>query len=121
MKSVHESGKNILVVEGNHEGLVTKCDDGELVGAAERYAAVLQGLEKNMQITITRPHFSNDPAPPVHWQDIDGVVFTGSGVYWSADEDEAAPARKIMEAAFKSSMPVIRFDIEPHSCVARKW
>ena len=40
------SGKNILVVEGNHEGLVTKCDDGELVGAAERYAAVLQGLEK---------------------------------------------------------------------------
>ena len=106
MKLVDESGKNILVVEGNHEGLVTKCDDGELVGAAERYAAVLQGLEKNMQITITRPHFSNDPAPPVHWQDIDGVVFTGSGVYWSADEDEAAPARKIMEAAFKSSLPV---------------
>ena len=82
MKSVDESGKNILIVEGNHEGLVTKFDDGELVGAAERYGAVLQGLEKNMQITITRPHFSNDPAPPVHWQDIDGVVFTGSGVYW---------------------------------------
>ena len=59
-----------------------------------------------MQITITRPHFSNDPAPPVDWHDIDGVVFTGSGVYWSADEDEAASARKIMEAAFKSSLPV---------------
>ena len=59
-----------------------------------------------MQITITRPHFSNDPAPTVHWQDIDGVVFTGSGVYWSADEAEAAPAEKIMEAAFKSSLPV---------------
>ena len=50
MKSVDASSKNILVVEGNHEGLVTKCNDGKLVGAAERYAAVLQGLEKNMQI-----------------------------------------------------------------------
>ena len=54
MKSVDESGKNILVVEGNHEGLVIKCDDRELVGAAERYAAVLQDLEKNMRITYLK-------------------------------------------------------------------
>ena len=52
MKSVHKSGKNILVVEGNHEGLVTKCDDGELVGAAERYAPVLQGLEKIYKLQL---------------------------------------------------------------------
>ena len=52
MKSVDESGKNILVVEGNHEGLVTKCNDGELVGAAERYGAVLQGLEKICKLQL---------------------------------------------------------------------
>ena len=45
------------VVEGNHE--------------AERRTSAPRGREA-----------SNDPAPPVHWQDIDGVVFTGSGVSW---------------------------------------
>ncbi len=106
MISADKASKTILVVEGNHEGLVTKASDGSLIGAAERYGAVLQGLDKNAQITITRPHFAADPAPPVHWPDIKGVVFTGAGVYWQADADEAAPARKIMEAAFARSLPV---------------
>ena len=106
MISADKSSKTILIVEGNHEGLVAKASDGTLIGAAERYGAVLQGLERNIQIAITRPHFTADPALPVHWPDIDGVVFTGAGVYWSADADEAAPARKIMEAAFACSLPV---------------
>ena len=106
MISADKSSKTILIVEGNHEGLVVKASDGTLIGAAERYGAVLQGLERNIQIAITRPHFTVDPALPVHWPDIDGVVFTGAGVYWSADADEAAPAQKIMEAAFACSLPV---------------
>ena len=67
---------------------------------------MLQGLDSKLQISITRPHFTADPALPVHWPDIDGVVFTGAGVYWSADADAAAPARQIMEAAFSHSLPV---------------
>ena len=106
MISADKSNKTILIVEGNHEGLVKKASDGTLIGAAERYGAVLQGLDRKLQISITRPHFTADPALPVHWPDIDGVVFTGAGVYWSADADAAAPARKIMEAAFSRSLPV---------------
>ena len=106
MISADKSSKTILIVEGNHEGLVAKASDGTLIGAAERYGAVLQGLERNIQIAITRQHFTADPAMPVHWPDIDGVVFRGASVYWSADADEAAPACKIMEAAFASSLPV---------------
>ena len=103
MISADKSNKTILIVEGNHEGLVTKARDGTLIGAAERYGAVLQGLDSKLQISITRPHFTADPALPVHWPDIDGVVFTGAGVYWSADADAAAPARQIMEAALSET------------------
>ena len=106
MISPDKSNKTILIFEGNHEGLVTKASDGTLIWAAERYGAVLQGLDRKLQISITRPHFTADPALPVHWPDIDGVVFTGAGVYWSADAEEAAPARKIMEAALARSLPV---------------
>ena len=98
--------KTILVVEGNHEALVKKTASGKPDGAAEQYGAVLKKLDRGVKITITRPHFAIDPAAPVVWQEIDGVAFTGAGVYWAADTAEAAPARQIMETAFKHGLPV---------------
>ena len=98
--------KTILVVEGNHEGLVKKTASGKPDGAAEQYGAVLKKLDRGVKIAITRPHFAIDPAAPVVWQEIDGVAFTGAGVYWAADTAEAAPARQIMETAFKRGLPV---------------
>ncbi|MGB1474086.1 MAG: glutamine amidotransferase-related protein, partial [Candidatus Puniceispirillaceae bacterium] len=98
--------KTILVVEGNHEWLVKKTASGKPDGAAEQYGAVLKKLDRGVKITITRPHFAIDPAAPVVWQEIDGVAFTGAGVYWAADTAEAAPARQIMETAFKRGLPV---------------
>lgn len=106
MSLVHKPFKQLLIVEGNHEGLVQISDNGQIIGAAERYGAVLQNLEETVKFQVTRPHFQTDPAPPVDWQKIDGVVFTGAGVYWSADAPEAKPARAIMEATFKQGLPV---------------
>ena len=96
-----KDAKTILVVEGNHEGLVKKTSSGKPNGAAEQYGAVLKKLDRGVKIIITRPHFAIDPAAPVDWAEIDGVAFTGAGVNWAADASEAAPARRIMETAFQ--------------------
>lgn len=106
MKLVDKSSRTILIVEGNHEGLVSQTAQGSPYGAAERYGAVLQQLDSALRLVVTRPHFASDPAGPVNWPDIDGVAFTGAGVYWSADASEAAPARQVMEAAFSHHLPV---------------
>ena len=98
--------KKILVVEGNHEELVKKTATGKPDGAAEHYASVLKRLDRGVEIVITRPHFAAQPAAPIDWQEIDGVAFTGAGVCWAADTAEAAPARRIMETAFKRGLPV---------------
>ena len=106
MKLADKSSRTILIVEGNHEGLVSQTAQGSPYGAAERYGAVLQQLDSALRLVVTRPHFASDPAGPVNWPDIDGVAFTGAGVYWSADASEAAPARQVMEAAFSHHLPV---------------
>lgn len=106
MKLADKSSRTILIVEGNHEGLVSKTAQGSPYGAAERYGAVLQQLDSALRLAVTRPHFTSDPAGPINWPEIDGVVFTGAGVYWSADVSEAAPARKVMETAFSRHLPV---------------
>lgn len=40
------------------------------------------------------------------FKDVDGVIFSGSGVAWSTDAPEAAGLRAAMEAAFTASKPV---------------
>lgn len=98
--------KHLLIVEGNHEALVHKDGHGHIWGAAEKYAACLKKIEPSLRISITRPHFANDPAPPPDYDTIDAVVFTGAGVQWSAADKDAASARNIMHIAFKIQKPV---------------
>ncbi len=97
---------HILIVEGNNEALVAITSTGQIRGAAERYADALAPLAEGLTFSITRPHFDRDPAPAPDWDVIDGVVFTGSGVYWSADDDDAGPVRTVMSAAFTHGKPV---------------
>ena len=89
---------HLLIVEGNHEGLVSRSADGRPYGAAERYAETLSALAPELKVQISRPHFTADPAPAPDWAVLDGVVFTGAGV-WAADMAAAAGA-KLMEQAF---------------------
>lgn len=96
----------LLIVEGNNEDLVFKLTDGRPRGAAERYAETLRALVPELTVQITRPHFIADPAPAPDWEPLDGVVFTGSGVSWSADMAAARPAQKLMEKAFSYGLPV---------------
>ena len=97
---------HLLIVEGNHEGLVSRSADGGPYGAAERYAETLAAIAPNLMVQITRPHFAADPAPAPDWAALDGVVFTGAGVSWAADMDDARPAQKLIEQAFSCGLPV---------------
>ena len=96
----------LLIVEGNHEGLVGKTQAGQPYGAAERFAETLSALAPGLTVQIIRPHFAADPAPAPDWAAIDGAVFTGAGVSWAADDAAAQPARAVMEAAFSCGLPV---------------
>lgn len=98
--------KHLLIVEGNHEALVGRDSQGNIEGAAEKYAACLQHILPDLQMSITRPHFGDDPAPPPDFNRIDGVVFTGAGVAWSASAPQAKPATVLMDKAFKLGKPV---------------
>ena len=97
--------RHILVVEGNSEALV-QIDGDKINGAAEHYAACLNTLGDDLRFSITRPHFEVDPAPEPDWDDVDGVIFTGAGVNWSAADDAAAPVRRVMEKALATGKPV---------------
>ena len=106
MKTDSRQPLSLLIVEGNHEGLVSRTPDGRPYGAAERYGETLSALAAGLQLAITRPHFASDPAPAPDWEGLDGVVFTGAGVAWAADDKAARPAQAVMEAAFAKDLPV---------------
>ena len=97
--------RHILVVEGNSEALV-KIENGVINGAAEHYAACLDSLAEDLEFSFTRPHFTHDPAPAPDWEKVDGVIFTGAGVNWSASDDEARPVRDVMTKALATGKPV---------------
>ena len=97
---------HLVIVEGNHEKLVQWDASGNITGAAEHYAACLKSLWLGLSCSVTRPHFEHDPAPKPDLAACDGVVFTGAGVHWSADDALAKPARDIMEQAFALGKPV---------------
>ena len=97
--------KVIAIIEGNHEGLVP-LKGGRHYGAAEGFAACLQALDASVLCRIIRPHFSDHIYHDGLFDGCDGAVFTGSGNAWSADDDDAAPARKVMGCALDSQLPV---------------
>jgi len=97
--------KKITIVEGNHPGLV-RYENGAIYGAAESFAACLHLLDPHLTFHVIRPHFESFVLDEMHFDDCDGVVFTGSANRWSADEAPAAPARDVMAKAFEAHIPV---------------
>ena len=98
--------KHLALIEGNHEQLVQFHDDGSITGAAEGFAAALSKLDDTLSFTIYRPHFADFHFSDAVFEHVDGVVFTGSAVNWSADDREAKPARDVMEHALAQKKPI---------------
>ena len=98
--------KRLAIIEGNHEQLVQFHEDGSITGAAEGFAAALSKLDDTLSFTIYRPHFADFRFSDALFDHVDGVVFTGSAVNWSADDSEAKPARDVMEHALAQKKPI---------------
>lgn len=97
----------ILVVEGNSPEIHACALKAGWTPAAENYAAVLGALAPGLETRITRPLFPGHAPEAVVLDDLDGVVFTGSGVAWSADAPEVAGLRRMMERALGAGLPVL--------------
>lgn len=98
-------GKIITIIEGNHEGLVSRKGDA-IFGAAEGFANCLTALDPSLSFHFIRPHFHDHIYHDGLLDGCDAIVFTGSANRWSADEPEAGPARDIMQLALASGRPV---------------
>ena len=98
--------KHLAIIEGNHEKLVQFHDDGTITGAAEGFAAALSKLDDTLSFKIYRPHFADFNLSDALFDHVDGVIFTGSAVNWSADDSEAKPARDVMEQALLQKKPI---------------
>ena len=83
----------LLIIEANTPDMIA------LGGAAARgFQKCLAVIDPDLDIRIAAPYVAD--IEPDSVDDIDGVIFTGSGVAWSADAAEAAPQRKAMETIF---------------------
>ena len=98
--------KHLAIIEGNHEQLVTINEQGHIHGAAEGFAAALSKLDNTLSFTIYRPHFADFTFQDDMFDHVDGVIFTGSAVNWSADDSAAKPARDVMEHALSQHKPI---------------
>jgi len=83
----------LLIIEANTPDMIA------LGGAAARgFQKCLAQIDPDLDIRIAAPYVAD--IEPQSLDDIDGVIFTGSGVAWSADAAEAAPQRRAMETVF---------------------
>ncbi len=89
----------VLIVEGNTPDLVAAGRD-----AAAAFRRCLDVVAPQVELRCVAPYaaaLSEDD-----FADIDGVIFTGSGVAWNTAAVEAAPQRAAMETVFKTGLPV---------------
>ncbi|TCL00567.1 GMP synthase (glutamine-hydrolysing) [Shimia isoporae] len=90
---------SILIIESNTPELLAKGKSG-----AVPFVRAFQGLAPESRIVVECPYAA--PLREDALDGIDGVVFSGSGVAWATDADEAAPLRASMAQVFDTGRPV---------------
>lgn len=89
---------SILIVESNSPDLVAL---GQ--AASVHFVRTLLALSSDIDLRIVAPY--QNPFAEGSLDGVDGVVFTGSGVAWSTDAEEARPLRDAMERVFEYGRP----------------
>ena len=89
----------ILIIESNTPEM-------NAVGgiACGGFLRTILGLRPTIEVHVASPY--GGKLRRGVFDDVDGVIFSGSGVAWSTDAPEAAGLRKAMEAAFSAERPV---------------
>ena len=99
--------KRILIFESNPQALLEASLVLRMRGNAERYGDALLACSANLEIRIVHPYSQAFHVNELQLDDVDGAVFTGSGVTWSTDAQEAKPLRNVMEKVFAAGKPVL--------------
>jgi GMP synthase (glutamine-hydrolysing) len=89
----------IAIIEGNTPEVIAKSDSG-----AAGFVRTLLALAPNVELRVAAPYAG--PVSAEVLEGADGVVFTGSGVAWSASGPEIASHAAIMELSFAAGLPV---------------
>ena len=89
----------ILIIESNTPELLAQGKS-----AASYFLKSFQAVEPALTITVACPYAG--PLAADIYEDVDGVVYTGSGVEWATDAPDAAPLRSEMERTFQQNRPV---------------
>lgn len=95
---------HLLILEGNTPELVAGRTARGLLPAAESYGEALRACRPRVSYEVSRP-YDGDGAPDL--AGVDGLVLTGSGVDWAADDRRAAPFWRACELAFAAGVPVL--------------
>ena len=90
---------SILIIESNTPDILARGKSG-----AVPFVRALQGLAPEARIVVECPYAA--PLREGAMDGIDGVIFSGSGVAWATDAEEAAPLRAAMEEVFDAGRPV---------------
>lgn len=97
----------ILIIESNTNELHNRDLSLGRKGNAESYMDVLISCESSLDISIARPYFSGFNLKELNFDEIDGLVFTGSSVPWSTHSAKCRVLHIVMEKAFSEGKPVL--------------
>lgn len=89
---------NILIIESNPPDLIAKEGAG-----ADAFVQTLGLLDATVTTQVAAPYAA--PFSQTELTGIDGVIFTGSGVNWSAADAKAEPLADAMRAVFVAGLP----------------
>ncbi len=89
----------IAIIEGNTPEIIAKSDSG-----AAGFVRTFLARAPNVQLRVAAPYAGRVSAGVL--EGVDGVVFTGSGVAWSACGPEIASHAALMELSFAAGLPV---------------
>ncbi len=96
---------SILIVESDTPALIQHAKDNGLATSAQIYTLALRHFVPDMDLRVAAPYKS--PLKEQDYAGVNGVVFTGSAVNWSASAPEAAPLRRAMNTVFEMGFPVL--------------
>ncbi|MEH6631777.1 MAG: type 1 glutamine amidotransferase [Halopseudomonas aestusnigri] len=95
----------VLIIESNSPEIVDRARSAQKATAADFYEAALKENAPNIEVRVAEPYRKSLSRDDL--LDIDGVVFTGSGVAWSTDAPEAAMLRRAGQLVFNTGLPTI--------------
>ena len=94
----------VLIVESSSPALAAQ-RRSENRSAPQNFARVFQDSNPEVHITVAEPYVQQ--LSKADLEGVDGVVFTGQGDPWAADDPRAAEIRDACELVFQHSLPTI--------------